>query len=136
MCKLVINSGVIYDDLYKHSITERKTGTECIPSSIPDKLIKHFIRGFMDGDGTVAKRNKFISVGFCSSSITILNQINDIINKQTNISLKHISQDNSKNMFYLYYNSPYDLVTLYNYLYGDATTYLERKHSKYLSAIS
>jgi radical SAM superfamily enzyme len=136
MCKLVINSGLMYDDLVKHSITERKTGTECVPDTIPEHLIKHFIRGFLDGDGTIAKRGKnHVTLGFCSSSITILNQLNDIISKQTDLSLKHISKDNSKNMYYLNYTSSYDLVTLYNYLYKESTVHLNRKFAKFSNGL-
>ena len=47
-------------DLAKYGIIPRKTGHEFLPiDEIPDNLIRHFIRGFFDGDGTYVFCSKY-----------------------------------------------------------------------------
>lgn len=50
-----IGSKSIYNDLNRYGVIERKSGKEIIPFGlIPDDLIRHFIRGYFDGDGCIS----------------------------------------------------------------------------------
>src|SRR5438270_57920 len=48
---------VVFADLVKLGITERKSLT-LTPPIIPKRLIRHFVRGYFDGDGSVCLRNR------------------------------------------------------------------------------
>lgn len=47
---------IIFRNLEKLGVTERKSLT-FTPCKIPIKLVRHFIRGYFDGDGSVCMRN-------------------------------------------------------------------------------
>lgn len=47
---------IIFQDLQKLNITERKSLT-FTPPRIPKNLVRHFIRGYFDGDDSVSLRN-------------------------------------------------------------------------------
>ena len=59
----------------KFDIHPRKTFDIAISEKIPKDMIKHFIRGYFDGDGCVTGTNKFIRANFTSGSKTLLNQL-------------------------------------------------------------
>ena len=61
----------------KFNIYPRKTFNITISEKIPKDMIKHFIRGYFDGDGCVTGTNKFIRANFTSGSRTFLNQLID-----------------------------------------------------------
>ena len=64
LCNALVDLGIGYNK----SVAELK-----IPS-IPEDLVKHFIRGYFDGDGSVSKYAKNIKVNFtgCTNFITSL----------------------------------------------------------------
>ena len=123
-------------DLIKHGCIPNKTGKEYISDTIPKYLIRHFIRGFFDGDGCISyynNRNNF-SFELCSSSIKILEQIKNIINEELNINIdiKNFKDTGKYNVdFYKIkiMNINKNLL-IYNYLYKDATIYLDRKYHR------
>ena len=51
--KLLITSQQIVNDLKKYGICEQKTKICKIPPNIPVKYMKDFIRGYIDGDGSI-----------------------------------------------------------------------------------
>lgn len=135
-------------DLAKYGIIPRKTGHEFLPiDEIPDNLIRHFIRGFFDGDGwfTVTKShgipNGRIFLGFVSN-INMLTSIKEYLNKKipnlTDIKI-HEYGDNDKGyagfsmMLYAKLDNVKDIG---NFLYKDATVYLERKYNTFTNTIS
>lgn len=130
ICNLRINCKKFVDFLMKNGITPNKTGNENIPNTIPYHLIKHFIRGFFDGDGSITINKSF---RICSSSISILKEINDYFEKTLQIKFKIYSTDK--------YNIPFYVIDSLNtkknkkvlsHLYDNANIYLDRKYNRYL----
>lgn len=111
MCKQLISLGVI----------PNKTGHEIIPS-MPKDLIPHFIRGFFDGDGITdckyEKRSGFVSNRHMLESI--LKHID--YHKQISLHPHHTTP-------YIYYflGGIEFSKHLYEYIYKDATIFIERK---------
>jgi len=50
-CSVTIYSTQLTDDLRKQGIVERKTYKLRWPDIVPDSLLRHYLRGYMDGDG-------------------------------------------------------------------------------------
>lgn len=109
----------MFYDLVNHGFLEHKSGNEIIPNTIPDELVRHFIRGYFDGDGCAAKDGRISIVG----GIKILKDIASCAGiadyniyefKNTSVvcDLRY-SKENSK--------------SFYNYLYKDANIFLYRK---------
>lgn len=114
MVKTLLNNGLSFD----------KSGNELIPSTVPDNLMHHFIRGYFDGDGiTDIKKNRSGFVG----SYEILNNIMTItqINKVNLIARCSCDME-----IYYFICAKKDSKKLFNFLYKDATIYLKRKKDR------
>lgn len=143
-----VHSKKMATDLAKYGIVPRKTGHECLPiDMIPDNLIRHFIRGFFDGDGWFSVTschgipNGRISLGFVSN-INMLISIKEYLNKNisnlTDIKIHEYSDtDKGYTGFSMMLYAKLDNVKdIGNFLYEDATIYLERKYNTFTNAIS
>lgn len=131
--QLRINSKMFVRNLINNGITEKKTGKENVPNTVPNILIHHFIRGFFDGDGCIKKDNR-ISLG--SSSRLILEQINSFLKKELDFEFKIYERAEYKVPFYLFESSDFKKNKAFlDLIYKDSTIYLERKYNKYLSLI-
>lgn len=129
---IIICSKKITTDLIYHGIVPKKTGKEIMPDTINKKLIKHFIRGFLDGDGHIGKTCKKISI--CSTSLNILYSIKYFLEETLNIKeyevkLEPLTSKNKKLFYYHIYSD--SAVKVLDYLYSDATIFLERKYKTY-----
>ena len=58
MCRLSFRSDQLVDDLIKLGCPPSKTFKIVFPSSeiLPDNLVKHFLRGYLDGDGSISEQ--------------------------------------------------------------------------------
>lgn len=129
-------STTMYNDLIRLGITPRKT-FKVKPPKIPKELIKHYLRGYFDGDGciSIAKRDdmkrKFPSIRIIGN-MYMINYMQRIFNKITSSKLK-IHKTYSKGGFELgnlYYTCKNAMIIL-NFLYKDSNIYLDRKYNKY-----
>ena len=109
-------------------VVERKSLILEYPDWLPDELFKHFIRGYMDGDGTIYNTRyttSFVSTHkFCES-------VQDKIFKLLHIK-SGIYQDKRKSHCYSLNIKNYkDSKAFLDYIYQDATIYLQRKYDIY-----
>lgn len=132
MCRLDVNSTVLCETLANFEIRENKTGNEKFPVSIPDRLIRHFIRGFFDGDGSVSNPTNRSGATFSiCSSFGILSYIQTYLVSDCGLSFTKIIKDKRHdNVFSLVYTGT-QTSRIYDYLYQDSTVYLERKKDKF-----
>lgn len=128
MCKIVINSKELAQDLNTIGITPRKSLT-LQPPQIPEQFYKAFILGYFDGDGSIFKssqyNNYFISIEGTKEILTWINQV-------LNINLKLEKRyDDERNNYYIRCggtNKPYSVL---NQLYNSCETHLDRKYEIY-----
>lgn len=104
---------------------------------IPENLIRHFIRGFIDGDGCFAKIKYSISITLIGTSNTFLKQIAKYITGITDGVNEIIREINGKTINYYTLNfnfertnKPDKILKIYNYLYNDSELFLIRKRNK------
>ena len=135
---LQIHSDKLCHDLSKFGIVPRKTLIiESVPN-IPQNLIRHFIRGYFDGDGCIylAKpKNQYIhraNITFCGTEKFLLN-LKSVISDQTQLETGSVIDMNKygSNVFNLRYSRNHDVKILYNYMYKNATIFLNRKKEKF-----
>ena len=127
---LKINSSKLCEDLINLGVIPRKSMKQKMKEKlIPNNLIKHFIRGYFDGNGSCSIRKNLISLDFFGSK-TICLQIDKYL-KINNIN-KNVLHENKKNELYgLRINNTDTKILLYYYLYENATIYLKRKKEKF-----
>ena len=124
----------------KYKILENKTydKTFMFPfEEIPEHLIRHFIRGFFDGDGCFSKIRQSLSITIISTSLNFLNQIAKYFTNLSEGINEVIREINGKttNYYTLNFNfertdKPEKVLKIYNYLYDDSELYLIRKKDK------
>ena len=131
-CRLVIHSTEMANDLIKHGVTPRKTFTIKFPD-ISEKLIPHYIRGLIDGDGSLYINNKKTKTGYSKMSIELLSASEEHINgvKDYFDSIGVISNVyDIKNHYHLMACSMESINIIIDTLYKNSTIYLERKYEK------
>lgn len=112
----------------KYNINERKTHDINFILPDLDKYMRHFIRGFMDGDGHFRKnRLEFIFTSTC-----FMNQINTFFKAKGFITRETKVEGKTLNYYRLHINvNKINIEKLYKILYENATVFLERKRVKF-----
>lgn len=122
-------SNKLKQDLSKWGVIPNKTFKIMELPSINKDLMRHFIRGYFDGDGTVYLDNINHSdnrsiFGFYGQHDFLLNIKNELIN-EINISNRKIFDKESVSM--ITFSKHNDVVKFYKYIYENATIFLTRK---------
>jgi len=131
--EIKISSAQIYQDLKRFNVTERKTHTLTFPDWMKDHPLRHhFIRGYIDGDGSfynsIGKGKKVKQVFFSVRGTTaFLTSLRSIL--ETDLNLEERTKDIRINngIGVLEYGGNRICKSLAEYLYRDATIYLQRK---------
>ncbi len=137
IAKICISCPHLTRDLRAYGITRRKTYTLAWPPNIPDCVIHHFIRGYVDGDGGFyATRNKYaaspnIQFRVCST-LSFLQSMQSHLMQSCNLRQTKIYQDKRRpsESGTLIYTGRLQVKRILDYLYHDATIWLPRKRDK------
>lgn len=137
-----ICSKIIFQDLIKNfNITPNKSLTLKFPTKLSNHpMIHHFIRGYFDGDGCWSIRNpnkknkqKKINIIFeLLGTNHFIKNVNDILHSSLELPTNKIIK--KKKIYSIRYSGNRLSVLIGNWLYQNATIFLERKHDKYLLA--
>ena len=104
--------------------------------TIPDNLIKHFIRGFIDGDGCFESEGNIFTPSIVGTSKNWLIQVGDIINLHTKLTYKIYEKVGKTCTYYTLRwsannkNKLEKIKLLFEFLYNDSNIYLTRKRNK------
>lgn len=128
MCKISINSVKICSDLSKYKIVPNKTSNEEF-IILEDDLMSHYIRGFLDGDGTVYKSNNGTHVNFCGSYKYLSDLKQYLQNKNIIENDNSITKYKEKNICYFSFSNKKDIESFKKYMYDTATLFLDRKYN-------
>ena len=129
--KILVYSQQMYNDLNNY-FDRDKTYTAKFPE-IPDNLMRHFIRGYFDGDGCLSLIDKNIYVKFLGASKDFHEGLKDVLKKN-----KFIFTSNSKinlyntEMHYILISRNLEKIKFLDWIYQDCNIYLDRKYNKYL----
>jgi hypothetical protein len=137
-----INSAHMKQSLIKLGCVPNKSLILEWPTWLLDpNLQRHFIRGYIDGDGSISASANGCKQGTMEYSVSITSTINmcqgilNVILEQTgivsNIGYAKVSATNNITKT-LYCHGNRRILKVLDWLYKDATLYLYRKHTKYL----
>lgn len=123
----------IKQDLIKQGCIPKKSLVLKFPTEeqVPNDLIHHFMRGYIDGDGFIINTEKTQGMGFLGTYDFISVAIETFNLKRNKITDMH--HKNGAKMYQLYAKKEY--LNFLNLLYKDANIYLDRKYKKYLSLL-
>lgn len=133
-CRLFFRNDKMRKDLIDIGCVEHKSLILKFPN-LNRNLTKHFIRGYLDGDGTIGiySNRKTIRVRFAGTK-EFLEGIAIFIKEELNLDYSCIRKEkrNEKNNYSLEYGGRLKVKKLLDFLYKDTNIYLERKYNKYL----
>ena len=131
-----IYSQKMHNDLIKLGCTPKKSFTITFPSTdiVPDHLMHHFIRGFMDGDGCICITNENRPRVDFTSTLQFLEGLAGYLKIKlgldiTRFSDRHPERENNTRSIQIQGFSNTRL--LLDYLYTGATIFLTRKKDHY-----
>lgn len=131
-CRILIFSNKLCNDLIKQGCVKNKTDILTFPN-IKKELKKDFIRGYIDGDGSLviykSRNKKNCSIHICGTKEILLG-IEDYL--EINNKLIRRYKDRTNNNFYITIGGNLQVKRISKLLYGDSTIYLERKYNKFL----
>jgi len=132
----------IFEDLKNLGVTERKSLT-FTPPKIPKPLIRHFIRGYFDGDCSVYLRGirykSRLVVDFYTASRPMSEFLYHQIRKTLKDSFKGkilITLMNQKNPYYRINLGHRSSSKIFNYMYKDVNLFMERKYKKFIEGLN
>jgi len=128
-----IHSNKIGNDLKKYGFIRNKSLVLKIPDLklIPSSLMRHFVRGFFDGDGSFFIREEFAGFSFISS-YGFSNQLSDILNNNNITNSIYIHSKECKNNYIVRSTSLDSLLNFLLFIYEDCSVFLDRKKESIL----
>lgn len=133
-----ITSAKLCNDLVNWNIGYRKTYADLYLPNIDTNLMRHFIRGFWDGDGSIVgsisrekgKKDRFRRyVSFNSKRSSFLLDIQKFFSDNNiNINLNYMKRDD---MYRLMTSAKKEVIKIYHLFYDNAYFWLPRKYEKF-----
>lgn len=132
-CRFVIENKKIVSDLIKIGLYSNKTQTIDIPN-IDINLIRHFIRGYFDGDGSVTLSKGSVKISIISN-IKMVSSIQKILMNECDLNKTKftVRRKESPNIVTMSYGGNIQTKRIYEYLYNGSTVFLERKRDRILN---
>ena len=130
---LSIYNTKLVKDLIKHGCTNKKTFTITFPE-LREDLIRHFIRGYFDGDGSIYqnKTKNLKSFNVVSASLTFINSIINVFEKlDITICISDV-----ENLYRIYVSNYDGINKIYDYMYNKKCYCLNRKRIIFEKIIS
>lgn len=128
----IFNKSII-NSLKKFNIIQNKTKTYSLPT-LNENLIRHFIRGYFDGDGSfkVRKCKNYNQLIFSlCGNLEFLNQINSVLQKYCDSTKnKKPYKSSNSSVYYLEYAGNKMVKRIFDFLYKDNLICLNRKYNK------
>ena len=137
-CRLIIHNKKIVEDLINLGCVPNKSLILKFPNNnqVPYKFLRHFIRGYFDGDGSVylnkSKRNYSLCVNFIGT-YDFLNELNNyFIENLDNYTKTNIYKKENGNSYFIL-KTRNQATSILDFLYNDSSIFLERKFNKYIN---
>ena len=134
---LRITSSKIVNDLEKFCVVPRKSNTLKFPEWLKDHELKHhFMRGYFDGDGSFYLNTQY-NDKICFSlrgTQEFLFEYRNVLEKECGFKHRENKIPISGGQYQLGYGGNNNTICISNFLYNNATIFLERKHAVAMAA--
>lgn len=133
-CVLRVYSKTMYDSLVKLGFTNNKSFDSYMPK-LRKELIRHYIRGYFDGNGRFSVSNNRVNVTFCTASKSLKDDIiGELKNAGINLADYYNDDINGVTIYMPEATNKNEKMKLLDYMYKDCNIYLNRRYKKYLKA--
>lgn len=132
ICSIRIFSLTMYESLLNKGFTKNKSYEFKIPK-IDENLMRHYIRGYFDGDGCFTFTNKTFHVSFVTASQFLNDDIVNVLKSQgLNVTEESYINSCGTTMYRPNIYRTEDKIKFLDWIYADCNVYLDRKYKKYL----
>lgn len=128
--RLLMRSQKTVNDLIDKGCIKQKSLILQPPKNIPDVLIRHFIRGFFDGDGSLIKYERTKNSIAYSINITSTYEMVKWIKQVFQIG-QIFPEKRREQTWYFTVGGNQQVIKLYHYLYDEATIWMDRKYNRF-----
>ena len=128
--RLLMRSQKTVNDLIDKGCVKQKSLILQPPKNIPEELIRHFIRGFFDGDGSLIKYERTKDSIIYSINITSTYEMVKWI-KQVFQMGQIFPEKRREQTWYFTVGGNQQVITLYHFLYDNATIWMDRKYNRF-----
>jgi hypothetical protein len=132
-CYMHIGSNYMCNRLISLGIMPRKSLTLTFPA-VPDEYVKHFIRGYFDGDGTIFKDSTHSKSTWGLQMLgtkSFLISVSNIIDlKIKAINPRNVRKEKKNGKIFVIKYSTLDTIKICRWLYSDSKMFLHRKYDK------
>ncbi|MFJ7831840.1 LAGLIDADG family homing endonuclease [Peribacillus sp. NPDC046944] len=134
IARFVLNSQILYEDLVKLNIILNKTNNLAMPF-IREDLIRHFLRGYIDGDGSFSYTRRKEDLNRFRYSFEIVGNSKEILEQFIDYFERHqikvsMYQRKGGKSFRLMTGSGPEIKKISRLIYHNSSVYLERKFLK------
>ena len=136
-CSIMFSGKWFGKKLYENfCLTPRKTHKVIISEKIPPDMLRHYVRGYFDGDGCISDTQGYPQINFSSGSEIILKQLIEIF-QDIGIYLQTKEGKPKIHGIQIDYKCS-NAMKILKWMYEDSTylTRLDRKYNKYLSYLN
>ena len=130
--RICVSSKILAADLVSHGCVIKKSLILQFPNFIKDSdLLRHFMRGYFDGDGTIYAPKKKQPCFSIVSTYDFCNVYNQMLVQHAGVNLTKIQCN--RGLYYCSHGGKNQVRKIFDFLYKDATIYMERKYQKFAS---
>lgn len=125
-----ITSGPMAQNLIRWGITQQKTQELTWPTDLPSHLMRHYLRGFIDGDGSLIRFRDGRLAFSVSGVVPVISGIQSFLMDACGLRMTTLSNRPMKNgldFVTLSYAGRHQVTQIFHVLYDDATLWLPRK---------
>lgn len=126
-------------DLISHGVVPNKTKILEFPKNLKKDLLRHFVRGFIDGDGYISfnerKYGYKTRIGFVCESEKFAKSMIEECKEYLSLGSMKITHEKNRSISNFDTSNQAQVYEFANFLYKDATIYLDRKYNVYLQMI-
>lgn len=136
--RLLISDNYLVESLEKQGVLFNKTNILKPPTNINVEYIRHFIRGYMDGDGSIVMNHNRDRLEFSVNIVgtdDILIWINRYFMEMDLVSKRGIrleKRNENQTVSYCRWGGNLQVKKILDHIYEDSTCFLNRKHERYL----
>ena len=127
--RLNITNKHISEKLNELGLVQNKSLILMPPTWLNNKLVSHFIRGYMDGDGCISEQ--FIEIASTNDMCLYIQEycMNAL---NINATIRNVYSNPESNTKLLFINGKRQMKIFLDNIYQDAEMYIQRKYDKYL----
>lgn len=122
-------------DLTRHGCFQAKSLLLTFPDFLKKKLIRHFMRGYFDGDGVLSLSHQHNHTMLNFGAVGTKEFLDVYESNLHKIGINKCVYQPTGNAYQTAHGGNRQAKTFFDYIYKDATVYLTRKHARFIAVL-